>query len=917
MQLHLQTLFFDANPDRLILSLSSGSFSIYESGSFKSFGVVPQGVWSRVVVTISGTTAKCFLNGVQLGSNITISNIDLSSATEVKIGAKYDSSPTSVAAAFNGQLSDFQIWNAVWSATDVANDYAKPNEVVSSVPTVNLVGYWAMTEGDGKIAYDSSSLLSAEKVSNGTFELGSEDVSNGDFELGSEKVTNGDFANGTTGWTVGNGWNVTNNRLNIDTDDGNESFIQLSILEVGKTYVLTLDVSLDVGSIKFTSNEGANFIITTSDTTISYTFVSDSTAIIFRRNVSPTRGYIDNISVKEVTDWVVQQPSGQVVNVANNQVSINYNSSLTQGSTGIAQTVFTNGKTYQTTIDVASVTGTFKVQAGNVNHTITSAGIKTFTNTVSDTALFVVRASNSVSFEATINSISVKEVFPNWTIAGTDATHFVESASGGGARYFSGTTSPVVLTLRQDALTSGKTFQVSCNVAYTGSGKVRCSIGGVNLPPFEEGANTRTATASSAIFQFLRNDINVDAVITNLSILEVTPADNGAIIDGPSWLLAQSTIPQLGMMDWSKGSNLITYSEDFTEWSGGSNTLVSGFISPLGDASAYKISGTSSTILSTSVDLTGRTRSVYARTVSGTGTANLMTYYGNGDVFNLTETWQRFEVTGWSATGASSFYLTDFRGTGSLSEFLVWGAQEVVGTSAGNYRKTNGESVANAILPPYPVNPTTDVLGNLLRQRLDSLNLTGTGYAEVADSPSINPTSAITVQCWIFSNTEDSKGLVAKWIQYNLDYMLFKTTNNFRFYIGNQPLTSGPIPTTGWVNIAGTYDGSNIKTFINGALSTTTAHTGAIPNSTNNLEIGRYFENNGNIYSERIGDVLLYCKALSEEEIKNNYLLGLPAHPNLVKSTADAFKLRVLADGGVFESYTCLETQLTTLNNIS
>jgi hypothetical protein len=256
-----------------------------------------------------------------------------------------------------------------------------------------------------------------------------------------------------------------------------------------------------------------------------------------------------------------------------------------------------------------------------------------------------------------------------------------------------------------------------------------------------------------------------------------------------------------------------------------------------------------------------------------------MTFNGNADVFNLTETWQRFEVTGWSATGASSFYLTDFRGTGSLSEFLVWGAQEVVGTSAGNYRKTNGTAVTNAILPPYPAYPTTDVLGNLLRQRLNSLNLTGTGYGEVADSASINP-SAITIQCWIFSNTENSKGLVAKWGNGLLDYMLFKTTNNFRLYIGSSNKASGTIPNTGWVNIAGTYDGSNMKTFINGTLSTTKAETGAIPNNTNVLEIGRYGSNSTYTYSERIDDVKLYDRALTADEILQNYKAGLSAHTN-------------------------------------
>ena len=71
-----------------------------------------------------------------------------------------------------------------------------------------------------------------------------------------------------------------------------------------------------------------------------------------------------------------------------------------------------------------------------------------------------------------------------------------------------------------------------------------------------------------------------------------------------------------------------------------------------------------------------------------------------------------------------------------------------------------------------------------------------------------------------------------------------------------------------------------MKTFINGVESTSASLTGAIPNNTNVLEIGRYDENSLSSYSERISDVLLYDTALDADEIKNNYNAGLSAHTN-------------------------------------
>ena len=193
---------------------------------------------------------------------------------------------------------------------------------------------------------------------------------------------------------------------------------------------------------------------------------------------------------------------------------------------------------------------------------------------------------------------------------------------------------------------------------------------------------------------------------------------------------------------------------------------------------------------------------------------------------------------------------------------------------------SNGSGV---FLPPSPTNSAQDILGNAVRDRLNSLNLTGTGYGEVADDDSINPTDAITIQCWIKSNTEGNKGLVAKFNNSVKDYLLLKQADFFKFQIGTGStdfLESGTIAQTGWINVAGTYDKSNIKTFINGVESTTASLTVAIPDNTMVLEIGRYNNNNFHAYSERIDDVKIYDRALSADEILQNYKAGTSAHTN-------------------------------------
>ena len=58
-------------------------------------------------------------------------------------------------------ISDLQIYDKVWSADDIAYDYANPQKLVTdntsgSISLSRLKGYWAFTEGAGGIAYDSS-----------------------------------------------------------------------------------------------------------------------------------------------------------------------------------------------------------------------------------------------------------------------------------------------------------------------------------------------------------------------------------------------------------------------------------------------------------------------------------------------------------------------------------------------------------------------------------------------------------------------------------------------------------------------------------------------------------------------------------------------------------------------------------------
>jgi hypothetical protein len=76
-----------------------------------------------------------------------------------------------------------------------------------------------------------------------------------------------------------------------------------------------------------------------------------------------------------------------------------------------------------------------------------------------------------------------------------------------------------------------------------------------------------------------------------------------------------------------------------------------------------------------------------------------------------------------------------------------------------------------------------------------------------------------------------------------------------------------------WLHLAATYDGTNVKMYVNGALVATTAAAGSIATSTGPLRIG----GNGiwgEFFKGRIDDVRIYNRALSAAEVTTD--MGTP-----------------------------------------
>lgn len=464
----------------------------------------------------------------------------------------------------------------------------------------------------------------------------------------------------------------------------------------------------------------------------------------------------------------------------------------------------------------------------------------------------------------------------------------------------------------------GKTYKVVFTVSDYVQGRLRVRAGQSSstyitangtYTQYQVSTNTETVR-----FQAIDNFIGS---IENVSVKEVYNID-GETYDGSSlgasYVDAQERIPQLGMMNWSKGSNLIEYSEDFSSsyWSKPDITLAGGYLAPDGTLSAYKVSAdTITSVINRQFSGIGSYyRSIWAKTTSGTGTLSLLTRYDStGSVVTITNEWQRFTINS-SDSLPDYFYVADFRG-GNLDEVILWGAQLEDADSVSAYRRTNGAAVTDATLIASATDSQKDILGNAVRVKGSGFNLDGTGYAEVLDDNVFDIPASSTQNGGAFSicgwakwkyvvqpqyqstlNTIYNNGLRATQNNtFSINASLESGNNIANAFISGTPLNGSTTYTQGeWFYFALTREVStgSCKLYTsridsNGewvvALDGTATNTDSLTNS-DNKTIGWDGTTNDRRYHERIDDIKFYDRELSLTEIEQNFNATKSGHNN-------------------------------------
>tara|TARA_R110001599_G_scaffold2392_1_gene12873 strand:- start:143 stop:1279 length:1137 start_codon:yes stop_codon:yes gene_type:complete len=341
--------------------------------------------------------------------------------------------------------------------------------------------------------------------------------------------------------------------------------------------------------------------------------------------------------------------------------------------------------------------------------------------------------------------------------------------------------------------------------------------------------------------------------------MDVTRATDATRVDANG--LIEQVLANVPRIDYTGGgcphiliepqrTNTIAYSEDFSQsyWakSGVTVSLETTIKSPNGGYNAYKISSGTSGNLNRIAGVTGQTKSIFVRTVSGTGTIGVLSYNGgSASTQNITEEWQRFDVLANSGdTDGTTFFAVDFRNS-TLTEVLIFGAQVENGLNATSYIPTSGSTVTR----------NQDIIS---RDGIGSLVNSEEGVVFLEMAALINGGSYRSISLSDGTNTNV------------LEIDLAPTSNRLEVYfiingVSYLSPNSYSIVQTDYNKIAFSWEENNLKLYVNGIELVNDLTATLLPNKFNRL---KFSASNGSLpFNGKVKQLQVYTTALTDIQL--------------------------------------------------
>ncbi len=524
------------------------------------------------------------------------------------------------------------------------------------------------------------------------------------------------------------------------------------------------------------------------------------------------------------------------------------------------------GKTYQLSIDVTYTTGSLKVASIDANQTVLSEGLNVFNVVANSKTIRILRSANIV--DALINSVSVKEltqITPDKSgnnnvgeLFTGKALEFDGSTSYVAADGFAGTLSDntaftIVMWFKSNQVSQAQPYQ---NIQMSGLK----SDGASNVFKFGASANSTLKgihyqdTAGPSNNYKINDTVNYnDDIWYRLVITRrfgTNPQTANFYVDGVNIGSCPSQIVWSDLAKFSIGQ----------EYDSG-NTPSDFFKGLISDVQIYDKDWLQADI---TYDYANPQNLVTDRDGTLIALSNLKGY------------WAMSEGAG------SLVYDSSGEGNNGTINGATYEPALPRIPQLGMMSWSLSTPVADEItLIPNPNNPSQDILGKGVRDRLNSFNLGKFGGARV-DAFTLSGNQA-TIQLW-FKNVNSNDSLYLADLRSVTDRIVlgFESSQLSVFHgITGSWQNFGVITDGDWNFATFTFDGTSLKCFVGTSQLGVTKTISAINlNTTIQFGVGmnHNFPTRTQDYNGHISDFLIYDRVLTSDEIENNYNAGLATH---------------------------------------
>lgn len=159
-------------------------------------------------------------------------------------------------------------------------------------------------------------------------------------------------------------------------------------------------------------------------------------------------------------------------------------------------------------------------------------------------------------------------------------------------------------------------------------------------------------------------------------------------------------------------------------------------------------------------------------------------------------------------------------------------------------------------------------------------------YLDAGNPPGLENLSEVSWQAWVYpTNVSKDQMFISK---QSADYFRIWNSKPFlslRLNGVQQTLDSGvTISNNQWYHLAGTYDGGEMRIYINGQLAARKEVSGTVGFNSSNarLEIGHWITTDPRRFVGRLDEIKVYSRALSEDEVLDDYVTSQQGIANVL-----------------------------------